>query len=714
MPAVSPSRPPFRRLRRALLVLAGLVVCGVAGLYLLGRQTMPPVEVVAGPDPLTSDEGALAFSEGFEYEQRIGERSAFLLAGERFVRGRDESVSLEGVAVELTREDGGTYRIESRHALWRPDLKEAQLTEAVRLVGPRGLQLTSERLDLVDGGRRLISRGPVGLALGERFGGRAAGLRFETPTERLHLQGRVRLAGTTGEAEAERRLALEAGTMMLDRPTRTVRASNRVLLQSGGDRLAARWLEVVFDEDEREPVSALARGGVHGGFDAGDPSGSLGDEPTEAMADARGSAEDVVADASGDPEELPDEEATSSTDDPVAEATAASSTGGGRARVRFQAAVARLAFAGQPSRPAQLELDGEAGSPARLVLVGDDAATRVLTAPTVLASFGEDGHPTAAGASGGVVLRERGGPSGLREASGAEATVGFQPGGTVGRIELRGAVRVAHGDTEAHGERAQFDPGTGTGALFGSATAPATARGPRGVLFAPRIDVDQAASTVRATGGVRGELARGAAIGPDGSAAGASDEPVHIRAREASWADAGRSWRFAGEVQAVQGETLLFADELVGTEAGSAQARGGVRTVWREAATAELPEPPSTTVSAAQLAYRRQPGELLYEGEVMARQGERELAAARVRVELDEAGQARHLEATGDVRILDRASGRTISGSRADHDLVARRILVVGEPVLLREPGGTQVRGRRLIYDLAAGTARMLSEGEEP
>src|SRR5690606_23983779 len=137
MPAVSPSRPPFRRLRRALLVLAGLVVCGVAGLYLLGRQTMPPVEVVAGPDPLTSDEGALAFSEGFEYEQRIGERSAFLLAGERFVRGRDESVSLEGVAVELTREDGGTYRIESRHALWRPDLKEAQLTEAVRLVGPR-------------------------------------------------------------------------------------------------------------------------------------------------------------------------------------------------------------------------------------------------------------------------------------------------------------------------------------------------------------------------------------------------------------------------------------------------------------------------------------------------------------------------------------------------------------------------------------------------
>ena len=66
------------------------------------------------------------------------------------------------------------------------------------------------------------------------------------------------------------------------------------------------------------------------------------------------------------------------------------------------------------------------------------------------------------------------------------------------------------------------------------------------------------------------------------------------------------------------------------------------------------------------------------------------------------------------MRILDRASGRTISGSRADHDLVARRILVVGEPVLLREPGGTQVRGRRLIYDLAAGTARMLSEGEEP
>lgn len=651
-------RQPFRRLRLLLLALAVVVLVGVGTLYLVGRRAQPPLRPVAGEDPLAAADDALAFSEGFEFEQRIGERSAFRLSGDRFVRGRDETITLEGVAVELTREDGSSYRIESRDATWNPGNREAHLTGAVRLIGPRDFQLVSEQLDLVDGGRRVVSRGPVQLSLGAHFGGRATGLRFDTQAERLHLQGRVRLAGTLGDAGG--RLSIEAASLLLDRPARKVRASGRVELDASGDRLRTEWLEVTFDAAEREPVSALARGGVSGGLAA------------------RGDA-----------------------------------AAGGQ-RVRYEAARARLDFAGAPARPAALELSGADGVPARLHMPGAAGVSRSLVAPTLLASFDEGGRPVAAAATGGVVMRELGAPGGRREARGTEAKAGFDGRGELQQITLTGEVSLSQGDTTASGARAEFVAGSSTGTLFGAGGRPAEVHTARGTLRAPRLELDQRTGKVSATGGVHGVLddtGSGVQIGPASSGV---REPIRIQARQASWDDSRSAWSFSGEVQAVQGETLLFADELTGSETErTATASGSVRTIWREPATPGLPQPQPTTVSASRLDYRQEPGELNYEGTVVARQGDRELAADRVHVELDQDNQARRLEATGEVRLMERPSGRTITGERAEHDFEARRILVMGEPVTLLEPGGAQVRGRRLLYDVAAGTARMLADEEE-
>ncbi len=658
MTAAPARRQPFRRLRLLLLALAVVVVAGVGMLYLVGRRAQPPARPVAGEDPLAAADDALAFSEGFEFEQRIGERSAFRLSGDRFVRGRDETVSLEGVAVELTREDGSSYRIESRDATWNPGSREAQLTGEVRLSGPREFHLESEQLDLVDGGRRVVSRGPVRLGLGTRFGGRATGLRFDTRAERLHLQGRVRLAGSVGEAGG--RLSIEAASLLLDRPSRKVRASGRVELDADGDRLRTEWLELTFDAAERDPVSALARGGVAGGLAARGEAHSGGD------------------------------------------------------RIRYEAARARLEFAGSPARPATLELRGADGVPARLQMPGDAGTSRSLVAPTLLATFDESGRPVAAAATGGVLLREQGAPEGRREARGSEATAGFDPLGGLQQITLTGEVSLSQGETTATGARVEFAAGSSTGTLFGSGGRPAEVRSARGTLRAPRLEFDQRAGSVRAAGGVHGVLddaGSGVQIGPTSSG---QREPIRVQAREASWDDPRRAWSFAGEVQAVQGETLLFADLLSGSESEqAASASGHVRTIWREPATSDTPQPQPTTVSASRLDYRRAAGQLDYEGSVVARQGDRELAADRVRVELDPDNQARRLEATGAVRLSDRGSGRTITGERAEHDFEARRILVLGEPVILLEPGGARVRGRRLLYDVAAGTARMLADDEE-
>jgi len=62
------------------------------------------------------------------------------------------------------------------------------------------------------------------------------------------------------------------------------------------------------------------------------------------------------------------------------------------------------------------------------------------------------------------------------------------------------------------------------------------------------------------------------------------------------------------------------------------------------------------------------------------------------------------------VRVRDLASGRRVSGDRAEYDLESRSAIVTGTPVEIREGSGTVLRGRRALFDLATGAARLLSE----
>lgn len=241
-------RPPFRTLRLALLAAAVLVVLAVAGLYVLGRRAQPALAVPAESEEVSAvDRGAGAIGQGFEYEQRIGERSAFRLEGDEFQRGLDDVVTLRGVVLELTREDGKTYRIESRDAIWDPGGREARLSGDVRLAQGE-FRLSSQRLDLVDGGRTVLSKGPVQLGFGRGIEGRATGMRYDAGADRFQLKGRVRIAGTAEPGGPP--LALEAGSVNYDRGVRLLRAVGNVTLAHGGDLLDARAVDLILDPAE--------------------------------------------------------------------------------------------------------------------------------------------------------------------------------------------------------------------------------------------------------------------------------------------------------------------------------------------------------------------------------------------------------------------------------------------------------------------------------
>ncbi len=665
MPASRPARPPFQRLRRGLLAGLAIALAGLAGLYLLGRPKPAGEEKVDRDETAASESlderQAIVMSEGFEYEQRIGERSAFRLEGQRFVTGRDGVVNLEGVALELTRESGDSYRIESERATYHPEEQEARLAGEVRLAGGRGFALHADRLDLIDGGRTVVSRGVVRFELGSGFTGRASSMRFDSENDRFALAGRVRMSGQ--RAPDDPPLALEADDLVLDRGTRIARAVGRVELTSGSDRLGANEIDVGLGADEKTVESAIARGQVSGRLAAEESDGEEG------------------------------------------------------GRLRFEGTSARVDFAGSPARPSALDLEGGPEGPARVNFRDDQGDTRTLIAPHLVAAL-ESGRPTGAGASGGVRLRESArGAEGrlLREARSESAQATFAADGSLARVVLVGGVVLTQADLEATGDRVEVDFSSGSAVLLGTPAGPARARNQRGELLAPRIEVARAQGKLRASGGVRASFVPGTGGLRLAPAEKGGGETIQVEAREAEWDDRARSWAFRGRVQAVQGESLLFADELEGSEQeGRVTARGTVNTVWREAPAGTTAAGPSTTVTADGLVYLRNAGRIEYHDHVLARQEGRELASDLLVVELDAEQRARKMTASGTLRLDDRPLGRTVTGETAIHDLEAKTIVVEGSPVVLAESTGSTIRGRRLLYDLGSGSARMISGAESP
>lgn len=134
-----------------------------------------------------------------------------------------------------------------------------------------------------------------------------------------------------------------------------------------------------------------------------------------------------------------------------------------------------------------------------------------------------------------------------------------------------------------------------------------------------------------------------------------------------------------------------------------------MKTVWLEPASRGAPAPPPTEISAETLAYGRLERSLVYTGSVRMKQAERVLTAQELTAELSELDQVRKLTAHREVRLEDTATGKTVEATTAIYDLEARSALFTGEPVKLRDPQGT-IQGRRLLYDLDTGSARMLAE----
>ena len=645
---------PFARIRHVLLWLLVLLVGGLWALYHFGRQR--PTEAASQPAGESLPLGeTTAASQGFEFTQVVEGKPVFRIRGGQFRADRDQRIHLETVGLTLFRPDG-EVGVESRKAEYDEGQRTAHLEGDVKLTGPRGLTLSTNALDLGNQGQSLVSRDAVRFSWNNAVEGEALGLRFDLTAGTFVLEGNVRLHSLPG---AERAMTLTADRLAYDRQERNLRAEGSVDVTWGQSHMQAPRISLLLAEDERTPRFLRAAWQVAGEL-----------APEGADAEAR--------------------------------------------QIRFGATTLSAEFEEAQKTLRYVELEGAPGE--RSFLEADSAVglTRRVAARNLTIRFRE-GKPATAQAFRPVQFKEFAQDDAshlLRWATALRADAEFDAAsGNLSNLTLTEDLDLREERIHATGTKGFFNLSEGTGEIFG---APAQMQTDRGDLAAPRIAYQQAGGRVHARGGVRALLQRGEQLLVGGPASG-SGGPVRVESKQAILRDDEQTFIFLGNVQAYQGENVLFAEQLRGDEKGRRMAAsGGVKTIWRPepgpTATASAKPPEPIEVTATGLTYQRDEKLLVYDGEVHLAQANRTLTCQRLETVLDDEQRARELTARGKVVLDDPQTRRTATGEVAKYDLAARTVTVTGDPVVLSDRDGNQVKGRHLLYEVDGGAMKISSE----
>lgn len=638
----------------ALILVAG----AMAGFYFSGRVgtgTGHSTETAESAEPFSVGEEVLTVAQGFDYEVTEGDELAYRVRAERLISDVQDRMDLEQMEVELPQEEGGSVVIVANRGSVHLDSKSADLEGSVRARTSDGVELTGEGFEVIREGKQLISTGPVEFGKNGEYSGSAQRLHYAIKKERLTLEGRVVIRTAAGaDSEAG---SLRCQKLVYDRLQGTLRLEGEVRVKRGQEFLDAGRLSLTLGPTENEIRSVRAESGVRGRYLP---------EPAN--------------------EEL-------------------------ESRLDFKGKLLYAVFEEGTGLAKQAELRARKEHTVKLDMIDVSGLSRVLTASVVNAEF-ERGEIATADALDPVVLVERHSfaPARLlRRVCSEHARVVFDELGEMERLTLKGNVDYQTTDMQAYGDRIVADSTDQGVTIVGR---PARVVNTSGNLTAPKITYSDLGSIV-ATQGVRAEFIRGSGYTLMGST---SDEPVQITAREARWEEQPESIEFRGSVRAWQGEDYLLAEKVVGEpEHDRLTATENVKTVLKRdsgglgSADSDAGRGEPIEITAEKLIYEQPRRVITYEGEVRALQATRVLECDSLDVELDENDDVERLVCVGELLVEDPAQGKEVRGDEAIYLPGADEVDITGDPVILTDQDGTELRGGRIVYHFDTGAAQIHS-----
>lgn len=647
------------------------MVLGLGALFWFGRAGQRPDRSPASQEASRAGGEVTLIGDDFDYTLTEEERPIFRIRGESIRADREDTLYLDGVGLTIYDKQGRAYHVESKEASFSRVRNEGRLRGNVRLRGPSGLTLRAGVLQLREKGQVLISPRPVWIGFADAYLGRAQRMRVQIPEEIFTLEGNVEVHSIDGTVPP---VSLKAERMVYERRERLLRIEDKVQLDRGPEHVQAQRINGQLTADERSLSSLHALGGVSGRTrrEGGDPAATV----------IRFAGQDLT--------------------------------------VQFEPSAAA-----QPAAPGEavaadvrkVELDGKGGRRVSIETAGA-GTTRTLTAARIETRMAA-GVLSGAQAFGGVEVRETS-PAGNRRLTGQRADAGFGADGQLARVAVDQKVVFTAPDLRATGDKGNMDLLTGKGEFIGN---PAEAQSDRGRLTAPRLTYDQSTQMLQAAGGVRAVLEQVDSSAVAGTL-GPGEGPVRVQSQEAFWRQAPQGFLFRGDVRAWRGESVLLTQELRADQSapkGPGQppqnvlnASGGVKSLWipaDEPAKGKQKAQP-IEVTGAGMVYRETEGVVVYSGDVRVEQTGRVLRCNELQVELGEDRKAETMTCTGNTRLDDTQGGRSITADRAVYQLDRREVEMFGDPVVMKDRGKNQVRGKRLVYYIDNGRVEVKGQAQ--
>lgn len=596
-------------------------------------------------EPVTSairaDDQAKLIATSFDDTQTLSGKVVSRIRARRTVAFASGWYTLEDVHLTIYRPNGLLYELMCPQAQFKAESKEAEVKGGVTLRSSDGLEIRTAEMKF--DGNRLINQIPVEFKV-DTFEGRAGGLDLNIQHESLRLSGGVQARSTT-TAPGEPPVLLAAEEAIFRRPDHDVRFNRSVRLTRDRDVLRADSILATIDRDKRILRGLEGAGNISlrmvGGSALGSGGSSLG--PGEKQL----TAERFTADVS-----------------PEGRIQAINAVG--------EQIPAHALLAGPPRRDITSRIF-------RVILQGTVVSELRCEENVVMQELGPAPRVIRAGR---VVVR--------MDPRTRQATSAL----------IEGNMRYKDPKNEATAEQANYDIAGDRlvmTALAGSAPS-ITADGQN--LKANLIEVAPKEGLLKGSGSVVTKLIgrKGAVSAGDTGIFPQSASPVYVNSDSVLLRNSTRMAIFSGNVRAWQDDNTLFASELQVTGAGdSIQAKTNVRAVLYNAKGGRTKPmiARSDTLTARKLERR-----IDMDGNVKIEDETRVLTSDKASFYFDAARKLERIEAHSNLTMVDSATGRKVSGTKAVYRLAEKMVYLNGTPAEVTETRGT-IKATQIVVDIA-------------
>ncbi len=283
-------------------------------------------------------------------------------------------------------------------------------------------------------------------------------------------------------------------------------------------------------------------------------------------------------------------------------------------------------------------------------------------------------------------------------------------------LELLEDVVLVGDGIEATAHRARLDAESGKVMLHGNPTGAqrVVVRSAQGRMTADQAVLFRESGKAEVRGRVQGEMFEAHLVGAPEAEPGSADQPVHIAAGILTVTEKATLFELRNNARMWQGQQLLTADQILyGSATGKLGAKGHVRTTLPATAVdLEASSGQDIVLSSRSMHYDDVKREAVYVGDVVYSDPDHRLEAGRLEVVLGQDGQVEKVIATGAVKIIEAATGQTLSGNRAIRDVSSGIVVLTGSPAKAVDTEGNMLSGRSLTWDQPSGRVLVSEETE--